>query len=371
MKIAILQCADQGPAESVADMLAAVGYTAYLPNEALRAELRSVGCNLVLSPADLTRGWGYDPVGVPEIGQEGMRRCDLFLDVKAHQNHAKLVRHWFRLERRVLWYRINGGRGEHVIKPNGEDCGDEVNPPCPILTPNRWYALTHEECGRCEGGGESPPSEPCWECEGEGKKKVPWHNLPRYSCWPPFRRFADYRRAATDKYDPPLCLLHNASGWGYGALFSNMRDMGIRVHGNGSPDGLIQHREVPIRLSKALCMVHLKSSDAPGYALYEALASACPIVCTRRLIWRNRMQDLLVPGKTCLVFDRETHDALTPEDVRSCTAEVVGHLKRLRDPAENRRIGEAGRQRLREVMWDADNSQDVDSLNRFLQRHFP
>ena len=117
-------------------------------------------------------------------------------------------------------------------------------------------------------------------------------------------------------------------------------------------------------------MVHLKSSDAPGYALYEGLAAKCPLIVSRRLIWRNRMQDLLIPGETCLTFDRETHDPLNEEDIRSCTEEIAQHLKTLSNPTENERIGMAGYERLRQVMWSETNPSDVESLKQFMERHY-
>jgi len=115
-------------------------------------------------------------------------------------------------------------------------------------------------------------------------------------------------------------------------------------------------------------MVHLKSSDAPGYSLYETLAAGCPAVVTRRLIWRNHMQDLFEPGVTCLVFDRETHDGLTEDDVQDCTREVKEHLERLQDPTENQRIGLAGHNRLKEIMWD--KSKDSEHLSNFMEKMY-
>lgn len=342
MKTAILQMADQGPAESTRLMLASAGYRVVMPNDQLRRLLTDIGCDTVLSPRDLTRSMGYDPVDFPEVGPEAMDRCDLFCDIKAHRSYPKLVKRWPRLERRVLWTRINGGGPEHVIRRDDrgniiEDCGDEVNPPVPVLTPNLWY-----------------------------RDAGPW----AYAVWPPFVRFDDYYPAhGRAPIAQPVCLIHGVNGWGYGALVENMRNMGVRIHGTATPDGLIPHSRVPSMLSDALCMVHLKSNDAPGYSLYEALSAACPIILTRRMIWRCRMQDLFEPGETCLVFDRETHDGLTPEDVADCTREVGEHLERLRDPVENRRIGEAGRERLRQVMWDANNPADVESLKAFLTRN--
>jgi hypothetical protein len=381
-KTAILQVADSGPLESLVVMLQSVGYECRIPSEPLKHELRKVGCPLVLDISSLVRGMGYDwPMKLPEAGVKDMERRDVvYVDVKAHQCYGKVVARWPNLEKRVLWYRINGAKPEHVINERG-DHGDEIRPPCPILTPNMCYAQTHEECGRCDGTGESglPDEEGqrrCWECEGEGKKKVPWYNKPRYVMWPPFVRFDEYdprwRQAlhCDDDFTSPICLIHGVNGWGYGALIPNMRQMGVRVYGAGSPDGLIPHSQVKKELGSALCMVHLKSSDAPGYSLLESLAAGCPVVCTRRLIWRCRMSSLLIPGETCLVFDRETHDGLTERDVAECTWDVRCHLYNLRDPDYNRRIGMAGRERLKQVMWSKDKPEDVASLREFMNRHF-
>jgi hypothetical protein len=346
MKRAILQVADQGPTESLVLMLRAVGYTCLLPSARLRSELRSVcgRAGLVLDVDSLVRGMGYE---VPRMGgaaipeADEIRPGDVYADVKAHRVYDSVVGRWPHLRDRVLWYRINGCSPEHVIKPDGEDCGDEVNPPCPVLTPNMWY-----------------------------KRPGPWQDRS-YAVYPPFYRADEYYpvhgRTASG---PPVCLVHGALGWGYGRLFDGFRAMGVRILGAGSPDGLVSHAKIPATLAGALCMVHLKSSDSPGYAIYECLAAGCPLVCTRRLIWRSALEELLVPGETCLVFDRETHEGLTDADVASCTAEVRDHLERLRDPAENARIGQAGRERLRATTWSEGRAEDVESLRAFMARHF-
>lgn len=383
MKRAILQMADQGPTESTVIMLRAAGYEVSLPNDELRALLRSIGCNVVLSPKQLTAQMGYDPVDLPEVGPKEMDRADLYCDVKAHQCHDLIVNRWPNLRSGVLWTRINGGKPEHVIRrkpcPNccgvvgdtrgcslckdtkqviDEDCGDEVNPPCPVLTPNLWY--------------RDPKMLVSYSADENAMK---YNSTRFYACWPPFARIDEYGKGRHDFHQdhwPPLCLIHNVEGWGYGRLIDGMRkQFGVRCFGAGSPDGLIQHKEVKVQLARALCMVHLKSSDAPGYALLEALAAGCPIVCTRRLIWRCRMEDMLIPGETCLTFDRETHDGLTDTDVESCLEEVGGHLQRLRDPVENRRIGDAGRAKLVELSWSPDRAADVESLRAFFKRNFP
>jgi hypothetical protein len=360
-KVAILQVADTGPLESLVEMLRAVGYECVLPDEWLRRALRELG-GLVLAPEDLVRGMGYDPpMKLGRVGPEMMEVCDLYVDVKAHQTYGRLIEKWPNLAGKVLWYRINGGKPEHVVNARG-DHGDEVNPPCPVLTPNQWY--------QCLTDGEFKG-----KTDGFNPVHVPWHGRA-YCSWPPFVRFGDYydchhRPEAADKYTAPICLIHNLRGWGYGALAPEVRKLGVRLYGDGSPDGLIPHHAVPAMLGSALAYVHLKSSDAPGYALYEALAAGCPVICTRRLIWRCRMQALLEAGVTCLVYDRETHDGLSYQDVAQCKLEVGIHLARLRDPAENHRIGLAGRERLQKVMWSKDNPQDVASLRTFLERNFP
>lgn len=360
MKTAILQVADSGPLESLVVMLNSVGYTCLTPSEAVKGKLRSLGCDTVVDIAGLVENWGYDPP--LELGRANlwdMDTCDLYVDVKAHRNGPKVWTHWPKLRGKTLWYRINGGKPEHVVRSDGLDCGDEVNPPCPVLTPNQWYRELFAE----------------WDETVSKIKDVatPW----AYACWPPFYRWEDYQHSRDPsyhnrhRYDPPLCLIHNIEGWGYKDLIPPLAALGVRFFGRGAPDGLINHREVPVRLSKALAMVHLKSSDAPGYALYEALASGCPVICTRRLIWRNRMEDLLIPGQTCLVFDRETHDALSSQDVVECTKEVRIALDHLSVPENNQRIGEAGRARLKELMWSEYNPADVASLKAFIRRNFP
>jgi hypothetical protein len=346
-------------------MLEQVGYRAYRTDRSLNRLLREAGCDTVLNAEDLIEGMGYEMPECPTANSNVLASCDLFVDLKAHRNYPKIIKRWPRLEKRVLWYRINGGEPEHVVK-GGEDYGDEVHPPCPVLTPNQWYALKTISV-------DFPPS---WDrltpgTSGRHEVPAPWAGRA-YTCWPPFVRFDEYRRDPWEKwngYHAPICLIHNLPGWGYQRLVEPIRALEVKMFGRGSPDGLIPHHHVRQYLSSVTALVHLKSNDAPGYALYEALAAACPIICSRRLIWRCKMQELLDPGVTCLVFDRETHDGLTNEDVAKCTAEIKGHLEWLRDPDNNRLIGEAGRLRLQQVMWRPER--DAAGLKEWLERNFP
>lgn len=360
-KTAILQVADAGPCESIVVMLQAVGYRCYLPSEQLRNELRRIGCDTVLSPKDLTRQMGYSPVmDLLEARIADMQATDLYVDIKAHRNASKVWNKWPILRKKTLWYRINGGYPEHVINARG-DHGDEVNPICPILTPNMWYKeQIHDTTTK-----DNIKWRTC--------VPAPWRDKA-YACWPPFMRFNEYYQKydRRDKdFDSPMCLIHNLQGWGYQKLVKPVREMGVKCYGAGSPDGLIDHSLVGVGLSKALCMVHLKSSDAPGYSIYEALAAKCPIICTRRLIWRNRMESLLIPNETCLVFDRETHDELSDKDVEECTTEIKQHLEYLSLSGNNLRIGENGYNKLQEVMWNKNRLYDVKSLDQFMKRMYP
>lgn len=344
MKIAVCQVADTGPLESLAVMLREAGYQCLIPDEDLRRRLLDLGCDTVISIRNMIENWGYqtpdpDLVVLPSkdpVTKNLLDYADLYVDVKAHRNGPKIWRTWPRLRNRTLWYRINGCAPEHVIR-DGVDFGDESNPPCPILTPNQWY---------------SDPG--------------PWSDRA-YVCWPPFHRIEDYNRPR-NPIDRAICLLHNAAGWGYGKLFGEVQKLGVRIYGLGSPDGLIANSVMPETLSRALCMVHLKSSDAPGYALYEALAARCPVVIPRRLIWRSKMEALFKPGENCYVFDRPTHDSLSTEDVQECAKEIRQAILSLSSPAENRRIGEAGYNSLRQLLWGAP--QDRESFQQFMRTHF-
>lgn len=368
-KLAVLQVADTGPLDSLVCMLNSVGYDCALPDNYFRHELRNIGCDTVLAVEDLIRTGSYEKpfYHLPEVSVSAAKTCNLFVDIKAQKNYSKICSKWPNLLDKILWYRINGGKPEHVINARG-DHGDEVNPPCPVLTPNLWY---NQECDQCIGKGrwyEKPDTPVCPACQGTGNS-----NSRFYSCWPPFLRWSDYydtNSRATD-YDSPVCLVHNLVGWGYGALVKEMIQMGVKMYGDGSPSGPIPHSKVPAVLARALAMVHLKSSDAPGYALYEAIAAGCPLIVSRRLVWRNKLEELFVHGKTCLVFDdREAHDHLTEEDVKRCTGQIGGYLYELSDPARNQVIGFGARDRLKELMWSADRVEDVSTLRAFMEKNY-
>jgi len=365
MKLAILQLADQGPALSTAAMLRAVGYEVAIPNDALRDMLQAIGCDTVLSPRGLHEGMGYDPLDLPEVGIEAMDTCDLYLDVKGHRNCPKIWKVWPRLKNLSMWVRFNGGKPEHVRRQSKdqfgntsiEDCGDEVNPGLPILTPNMWY-------------------------RGDPKAYVAWvpfvgwgdyfdrhgRTVEGYHKSPDGLIFRDPQPGDLLKGDAPVCLIHGVEGWGYSGLIEWVRYHGVKCYGShGSPDGLVPHSLVPKMLSRARCLVSLRSNDCPGYAMYEAAAAACPMIVPRRLIHRMQMEDWLIPNETCLVFDGIEPGRI---DIEACAAEIKEGLDSLLDPGENSRIGFACREKLRSLMWSADRAEDVMLFKMFMQRHF-
>lgn len=339
MKKAILQVADTGPLESLVLMLRAVGYECFLPNDALKREIRACGCDTVLDIGGLVTNWGYDwPMDLKHVGPEEMLTTDLYVDVKAQRNAEKVWKKWPNLQGKTLWYRINGG--EPCIVPG---CGDEINPPCPVLTPDIWY-------------GEPGP----WQDKS-------------YACWPPFYRFHDYytKHGRPDAvYAKAVCLTHNLGGWNHLGIYNKIKDL-LLCYGVSSPNGLIKHKEVPAILSNAIALVHLKSSDAPGYSLYEAIAAECPVIVSRTLIWANRMEELFIPGETCLAYDIATYDGFDEARNQKCAEEILEHLKLLNIPDENRRIAKNARKKLVELMWDANRQEDVASLCNFMERMYP
>ncbi len=78
MKMAIINVADTGPAESLIVMLRSVGYACFYTSKRLRDELRSIGCNTVLEVDNLVSQMGYErPLSLPEACIADMGRNDV------------------------------------------------------------------------------------------------------------------------------------------------------------------------------------------------------------------------------------------------------------------------------------------------------
>lgn len=365
MKIAVVNCAATGPLESIVAMFRAVGWECRVPNDALVWHLsRELGFDSTMTVRGMCEREGTEsPFPITPATVADLSSCDLFVDVKGHRNGPRLWSTYPRLKNRTLWYRINGGKPEHVVTPD-KDYGDEVNPPCPVLTPNMWYGL---DCLEVKELYRPPYMEAVPSVHALGRS---------YVCWPPFVRFDEYlpKHPRRQPWIDPLCLVHNLAGWGYARWADGCRKLGVKIYGRNSPDGLIQHDMLKALLSRALAMVHLKQNDAPGYALYEAMAAGCPLVVSERMVEKCRMHEMFVDGETCLFFDRLdepdlTHGGADDGRIAEAVARVGALLERLRDPEFNRRIGTAGRERLKSLMWRADR--DGPGLAAWLERNFP
>lgn len=345
MKRAILNASDTGAAESTAHMLECAGYSVARPDDALLHQVRwEARCQGAFSVAEMVRDWGYSPVRVDRLASpDDVKTCDLFVDVKAHVNYAGIVGRWPHLAGKVLWLCLNGGNP--CKRTDGLPWAD---PPCPVVTHNQWYA--RETILKSESPWGGSKYEECL---------APWIDRA-YTCYPPYRRLAERRRAGMT--GPPVCLVHRVAHWGYGHLVEPFKALGVKFYGGGDGnERLLPHDEAMTQLHSSLCLVHVKNGDTVGYAVVEAMASGCPVVCTQHYIDETRLHELLVPGETCLTFDdgRDGGDAI---------GSLAAVLARLRDPTANRLIGEQGRARMTALQWEA--GRDAAGWREWMRRNF-
>jgi hypothetical protein len=386
-RLAILQMADTPQIESTAVMLRAAGYdeVRYCGEELRRELTRGAGCDTVLAVGQMY-ALGYDRV-VPEIREATVRdldRADLFVEIKV-RNVERITSHWPRLRGRVLYWRVNGAQPE--ICPKG---GDEVNLPCPVATACLWYGTERYRHGRDVSGQrqstlEHLASRPVTlEEEVELARSIRYHDTESnsYVFWPPYPRSADYTKFDRDKvngppnvnyeYSPPFTICHSVRAWGYGPIVSECVDLGVWMYGNNSPAGQIPHVRVANIVATGKALVHLKSVDCPGWALYEALLAGCPVVTGRLLNSRMLAHDLLKHGETCYEFGvpASLEYGRGDMDYPRCLEDIKVALDRLSDPQENRRVGENGRRRLNQLMWSDRNPDNVRTFREFMGRHF-
>lgn len=338
-KLAILQMSDTPQIESSALQLRYGGYEVKVCSSNLRDHLKRMGCDTVTPVAQMVN-IGYDELdtNIGEASVQEWENCDLYCEIK-YRNLQKVWQRYPDMKRRSVWWRVNGARPE-----NCEAGGEEINVECPVIGANLWYGTPeYNPYGR------------------------------NYTFWPPYARSGDFdiEKRVTDpaQYTNPFCLCHGIQGWGFKEIIPECQAMGVTIHGIATPDDIIPHRYIPKKVSTAIAMVHLKSVDCPGWAIYEAMLGGCPLICGRLLINRMLGWDLFVENETCLAFGLpgdETGRGDMAFD--QCIMEIRSHLDRLRDPAENQRIGRNAREKLLDLMWREDR--DGEALKKFL-RQFP
>lgn len=304
---AVVTGCDTHPIRSLAMMLKSVGYEVSMLTDEAMDKLRKRGYPGGVD-ANMLNGMGYVNAGLPSATETDLETCDLFVDIKKVDADA-MLKLYPRLVGKTIIFLINGGWDDY------EDYGDFY----PVVTSNFWVKTN------------------------AFKVYMPFDNI--HNLQP---------REKITEFEPPIGLLHNARKWGFGHIIDEvMARTGLRVYGSyDSPAGMLTNDKVGEKLSKALCFIHLKASDCPGYALYEAMASGVPVVVTELFIDRMQFSGMYVKEKTCLTWGREAYE-ITNNDRRKIVEHmydkagtmiegIVRAVERLKDPELNYEIGHRG-----------------------------
>lgn len=263
--------------------------------------------------------------------------CDLFVTIKYYSVLDTLSRHKH-LQGKVLWFDINGGM-PGVDIPQAPFKIMPTSPVVPYVGSCKWYA------------DDSP-----YNVSG-----------PRYVTYIPLANRKQCLETTRAMSGPPVSMVHNPYHWGYGWLVDPLRRSGVKFHGGwGAPDSLLPQDEVAPKLARSRCYIHAKGHDCPGFSLYQALMCACPAIITSVFLERTGYSDLYQHDKTCLVAQDEP-DLPVEERTRVLCARIRQFMKQLEDPKENKRIGEAGRARLLELLWDPARESDTSSFRKFME----
>lgn len=406
-KLALCRVSDTEPLLSILPMLEGAGYECVLPDRGIRDYLRTLGGNNVDEFVDMHRRWGAEmpPDRLREARLDVLDKLDLYVDVNG-LNGLKLAEEHPNMKGKILCYFINGGEPRNVT-----DKGDCQTPAFPMMTtaqhyrstlfcPNKHWnveafscddppldrgywtnrELSHPpRCSKCLGSAEMRVSEDgeyggglrysdklveCERCKGIGFDcphgcgplvKAPWLGKV-YTFWPKFTRWERVEERVDSGYAPPVSFVHNSMSWGGQAWWPWADKLGVKSYGGGnSPSGLRKHEECFSIYQSALCTVYLKSGGAVDYSILEPMACGCPTTFHESYIHNCRLYDLLIPEVTCLTWSDE-------RSMADC-------IERLRDLEFNRKIGTAGRERIKELLWD--ERRDLEDFKAWMGRMFP
>jgi hypothetical protein len=151
-----------------------------------------------------------------------------------------------------------------------------------------------------------------------------------------------------------MTIVENASGWSNVPVLEQLRDhpeAKLQLFGGGPPDWSrrIPQADLFMKMKSCLAMYHLKPFDTPGFAVMEAALQGIPIIFPPDWL-RCTENELFKDGENCLVVETK------------CEA-VVEAARRLKDPAENSRIGMAGQNA---VMAATDWSNNLPRFERLV-----
>lgn len=288
---------DTKPAESLALMLESIGYDVYMLTDDAISRYRQRGYTGGVEQG-LLRSMGYMDAKIkPTDTVEG-----IFVDLKLRDLESMLKIH---PEVKGVLYVINGGWDDY------EHYGDHY----PTITNNFWIRNAFHMYSPMVG---------------------------------------DLKPKETPGTEPPMDLLHNAFNWGMKSYLQDIIDKtGLRVYGSyGSPMGLIKNDRVGEYLTNSMAFVHIKASDCPGWALWEAFATATPVVVMDLFVKRMKFEDLYIDGETCLtwgtnVFVQDPNDPriireFVDREMPRALEELYAKIELLKDPEYNLKIGRQG-----------------------------
>lgn len=320
---AVLTGMDTKPAMSLALMLESIGYEVFMLTDSALKRYKEKGYTGGVQ-ASLLKHMGYAEAKIkPTESAEG----DIFFDLKLNEGETMKTIH---PDINLALYVINGGKDGY------EDYGNHY----PTITNNFWVKNAFLVY--------SP-------MVGEMKVK---------------------EKPGTE---PPIDLLHNAYNWGFGSHLNNIIEKtGLRVFGSyGSPMGIIHNDQVEEYLHNTTAFVHIKSSDCPGWALWEAFATGTPVVVPSLFIKRMHFEDLYIDGETCLTWGDNLFEDILHEpgvfkefidrEMPKAIEELASKVELLKDPEYNTKIGMGGHNKWKELTeWTAEKQQKLkDYLNNY------